>query len=55
LAFCAKHKIWPDVEVITANQITWAWGELANGKNKDGVRYVVDVKKSLNDKEFLPN
>lgn len=54
VAFCAQHQIWPDVQVINACKISWAWEQLASGKNKDGVRYVVDVKQSLDDKEFLP-
>lgn len=36
--FCAKHQIWPDVEVVNASKISWAWDQLAGGKNKDGVR-----------------
>lgn len=25
LEFCAKHKIWPDCQVIEADKIQWAW------------------------------
>ena len=55
LELCAKHGIYPDVEVIEANKIDWAWQELIGPSgNKDGVRYVIDVKKSLANKEFVP-
>jgi len=48
LELCAKHKIWPDCEVIEADKIDWAWNQLTGeGGNKDGVRYIIDVKKSL--------
>ena len=53
LAFCQKHKIYPDTETIMANKIQWAWDQL-NTTNQDGIRYVVDVQASLKDKTFLP-
>ena len=52
LELCAKHGISPDVEHVTADKIDWAWEQLL--ANKDGVRYVIDVKKSLENKELLP-
>ena len=55
LELCAKHNIYPDIELIEANKIDWAWNQLlGEAGNKDGVRYVIDVKKSLANKEFLP-
>ena len=53
LDLCAKHQIWPDCETITANKLDWCWEQL-NGANKDGIRYVIDVKASLADKSFMP-
>ena len=53
LELCAKHGIYPDVQHIKASEIEWAWDQLIN-VNKDGIRYVIDVKKSLEDKEFMP-
>ena len=53
LDFCAKHQIWPDCETVTANKIDWVWEQL-NTSNKDGLRYVIDVKASLQDKDFIP-
>ena len=46
--FCAKNKIYPDCEIIEANQLDWAFKQLnAPGGNATAVRYVVDIKKSL--------
>ena len=55
MEFCAKHGIYPDVQLIEAKDIDWAWNELLGPSgNKDGVRYVIDVKKSLENKDFVP-
>ena len=55
LEVCAKHSIYPDVQVIEAKDIDWAWQQLIGPSgNKDAVRYVIDVKKSLENKNFLP-
>ena len=55
LDLCAEHQIWPDCKVIEAKDIDWAWEQLSGeGGNKDGVRYVIDVKKSLENKDFIP-
>ena len=55
LELCAKHDIYPDVQLIEAKDIDWAWQELIGPfGNKDGVRYVIDIKKSLENKDFLP-
>jgi uncharacterized zinc-type alcohol dehydrogenase-like protein len=53
LEFCAKHNVTSDVQLIEAKEIQWAWDQLTN-INKDGVRYVIDIKKSLLNKDFLP-
>ena len=45
LELCQKHGIAPDIEHITASKIQWAWDQLK--ENKDGLRYVIDIKKSL--------
>ena len=42
LALCAKHQIWPDTEIVTADQIDDVWAKL-NQSNADGVRYVIDI------------
>jgi len=55
LELCAKHNILPDCETITASKINWVWDQLVGeSSNKDGIRYVIDIKASLEDKEFLP-
>jgi uncharacterized zinc-type alcohol dehydrogenase-like protein len=51
--FCAKHQIFPDTQVITADKIDWAWEELNKG-NKEGIRYVIDIQASLQNPENLP-
>lgn len=54
LELCAKHNITPECEVITADKIDWAWEQLLKeGGNKDGVRYVIDIKKSI-ESGFVP-
>jgi len=52
LAFCQKHNIFPDTQLIEAKDIDWAWDQLTT-LNKDGIRYVIDIKKSLTG-EFVP-
>jgi uncharacterized zinc-type alcohol dehydrogenase-like protein len=53
LELCAKHNIVPDVEHVEAEKIDWAWEQLCT-INKDGIRYVIDIEKSLANKNFLP-
>lgn len=50
---CAKHNIVPDITQIEASGIEEAWTTL-KGKNPDAIRYVIDIKKSLENKNFLP-
>ena len=53
--FCNTHGIYPDCEIIEAKKIDWAWDQLlGDGSNADGIRYVIDIKKSLADTSFLP-
>uniref|UniRef100_A0A7S3CU76 Enoyl reductase (ER) domain-containing protein n=1 Tax=Strombidium rassoulzadegani TaxID=1082188 RepID=A0A7S3CU76_9SPIT len=51
--FCADNKVFPDVELIEADKIEWAWDQLTN-LNKDGIRYVIDIEKSAQNPNFLP-
>jgi D-arabinose 1-dehydrogenase-like Zn-dependent alcohol dehydrogenase len=53
IEFCAKHGIYPDIQVIEADKITWAFEQLLT-TNKDGVRYVIDIQKSKQNKDFMP-
>jgi len=53
--FCHEKNVYPDCQMIEAKDIDWAWDQLVGeGLNKDGIRYVVDIKKSLENKDFLP-
>jgi len=45
LEFCAQHNITPDIELVTADKIDWVYNQLCHS-NKDGIRYVLDIKKS---------
>ena len=55
LELCAKAGIFPDIQLIEAKEIDWAWDQLmGEGGNKDGIRYVIDIKRSLLNKDFLP-
>ena len=51
--FCFKHKIYPECHFIEAKDIDWAWEQLEK-TNPDGVRFVIDIKKSLQNKDFIP-
>jgi uncharacterized zinc-type alcohol dehydrogenase-like protein len=50
---CFKHKIYPDIQIVEARDIDMAWKKLLEGKNDDGIRFVIDIKKSLLNKEFM--
>lgn len=53
---CHEQNIYPDIQMIEAKEIDWAWDQLmGNGNNADGIRYVIDIKKSLENKEFVPS
>lgn len=45
--FCAKHNIYPDCEIITADKLGEVWKELDVGSNASGKRFVLDIKASL--------
>ena len=51
--FCFEHGIYPDCKVIEAKDIDWCWDQL-DSTNADGIRFVIDIKKSLKNKDFLP-
>jgi uncharacterized zinc-type alcohol dehydrogenase-like protein len=51
--FCFKHNVSSDVTLVEAKDIDSAWEQL-EGKNKDALRYVLDIKKSLANPDFLP-
>ena len=51
---CFKHGIYPDCKMVLAKEIDWCWDQLQK-INADGIRYVIDIKKSLQDQAFLPN
>ncbi len=44
----------PDTQLVEAKEIDWAWEQLLT-TNKDGIRYCIDIKKSLENKDFLPS
>ena len=53
IELCAQHQIFPDCQTIKAIQIDQALDQLLGYENKDEIRYVIDVKASLND-DFVP-
>jgi len=54
LTFCAEKNIAPDTQLIEASKLDWAWEQLVHNSNAGGVRYVIDIQKSLQDAAFLP-
>ena len=50
--FCAEKNITSDIVVVEAKQIDEVYEELRTS-NKDGIRYVIDVKKSLENQDFV--
>lgn len=51
---CNEKGIYPDCKVIKASELNDAWKDLAENKNSDGIRYVIDVKASLADAACMP-
>jgi len=49
--FCAAKNIYPDCEMIEAKDLDATWDKLVQG-GADGLRYVIDIKKSLENKNF---
>lgn len=45
--FCNKHQVYPDVEIVTADKISEVYDDLSENANAGGIRYVIDIKKSL--------
>ena len=50
----SPKNIYPDVKMVEAKDTDTCWDELGGKGNPDGIRYVIDIKKSLENKEFLP-
>ena len=48
-----KHGVYPDCKVVEAKDIDDCWDQLQSS-NADGLRYVIDIKKSLENKDYLP-
>jgi len=53
LDMCFKHGIYPDCKMVEAKDIDDCWAQLQSS-NADGLRYVIDIKKSLENKDYLP-
>ena len=52
---CHKKNIYPEVDMIEAKDISECWNKLTSKQgNADAKRYVIDIKKSLQNKDFLP-
>lgn len=45
---CWEHKIYPDVKVVSTTDINKCWEDLCSEENPnpDGIRFVIDMKKS---------
>lgn len=50
--FCFKENIYPEIEMIEAKDLNAVWEKLIKGDN-DGLRYILDIKKSLENKDFI--
>jgi uncharacterized zinc-type alcohol dehydrogenase-like protein len=48
LELCAKHNIFPDIELVLSDKIDEIYNKLNNESNPDGVRYVLDIQGSIN-------
>ena len=53
LELCSQKNILPDIQLVEAKEIDWCWQQLCT-INKDGVRYVLDIAKSKQTKDFMP-
>ena len=42
------------IKVVEAKDIDSCWDKLTK-TNADGIRYVIDIKKSLENKDYIPN
>lgn len=54
LAFCVEKNIMPDVALVNADKLTWVYQQLSQSSNADGLRYVLDIKASQENKDFIP-
>ena len=50
--FCAAKNVYPDCQMIEAKELDDVWDRLVKGDN-DGLRFVLDIKKSLQNKDFI--
>jgi len=50
---CFKNGIYPDCITVEAKDIDSCWDQLMN-TNADGVRFVIDIKKSLQNQDYIP-
>merc|ERR1712156_1085498 len=50
---CFKNNIYPDCKIVEAKDIDSCWDQLMN-TNADGVRFVIDIKKSLQNQDYIP-
>merc|ERR1712039_216382 len=48
---CAKHEIYPETKLISANEVNKVY-ELQDTGNDAGVRYVLDITNSLTEEKF---
>lgn len=48
---CAKHEIYPEIQVINVNQINSVYEKL-DRSNESGERFVIDLANTLNDNAF---
>lgn len=48
---CAAHKIYPETEVVPVSKLSDVYTAL-DAANDSGVRYVLDIKNTLNESAF---
>jgi len=53
LELCSQKNILPDIQLVEAKEVDRCWQQLCT-INKDGVRYVLDIAKSKQTKDFMP-
>ena len=53
LQFCLENNIVPDIKLVEAKDIDDCYATLKKS-NADAVRFVIDIKKSMENKNFMP-
>ena len=53
LKFCLENNIAPDIKLVEAKDIDDCYATLKRS-NADAVRFVIDIKKSMGNKGFMP-